>query len=151
MTCTSFKFSALILVAAVISLVAYGRRFNSGVYIDANGNQIVFSNFVAYLDSFLNVSAMVSKFTTTSEDCQNLCMLTTSCLSVNVALTPDDKGRKLCQMLSTTKDIKPDHFGPSKAFYHLTTIVSVLLRKLCSHVGNSQCIIDKCIVVTSFH
>ena len=124
MNCVSLKFSSLLFAAYVLSLASGGQSPHAGVITDANGDQIIFLNFVPYLDSVLNVAAIVSKFTTNIEDCQALCMNTPLCLSVNVANLPDDEQRHLCQMLATTKNNELDRFGRSETFHHYSTIVS---------------------------
>ena len=128
-----YSFSTFLFAAYVLSP-------NVGVFTDTNGDQIIFLNFVPYLDSVLNVSAIVSKFTANVEDCQALCMNSPRCLSVNVAILPDNEQRHLCQMLATTKNIEPDRFGPSKTFHHFNTIVSVPF----SMIPQSLCCVHNC-------
>ncbi|KAJ7374866.1 hypothetical protein OS493_005219 [Desmophyllum pertusum] len=107
------------------------------MFTDANADKIVFLNFVSYFDSVLNVSAIVSKFTSSTEDCQFLCMTTLNCLSVNVAIGSDlSEGRHLCQLLNTTKNSKrDDDFKPSDTFHHFTTIVSPCFSQPCQRGG----------------
>lgn len=128
MSSISLRFSSVILVAYILSQVTCVQRSNVGMFTDANADKIVFLNFVSYFDSVLNVSAIVSKFTSSTEDCQFLCMTTLNCLSVNVAIGSDlSEGRHLCQLLNTTKNSKrDDDFKPSDTFHHFTTIVSIL-------------------------
>ena len=121
----SLKFSSFLFAAYALGLATGGQSPNIGVITDSNGDQIVFLNFMPYLDSVLNVQAIVSKvFAANVEDCHALCMNAPRCLSVNVAILPDDEQRHLCQMLGTTKNSEPDRFGPSKTFHHFNTIVS---------------------------
>ena len=127
---SSLKFSSLILVAFILFLshpsLTTGYRSNVGVFTGANGDQIIFSNSVPYLNSALKVSAVISKFTADAEDCQALCLNNPRCLSVNVAITLESEaGGHLCQLLPTTKTIKPDHFRPSDTFHHFHMVVSV--------------------------
>lgn len=123
----SMKLSGFILVTYILSSFTCGQRSNVGVFTDANGDQIIFFNFVPYLNSMLNVSAIASKFTANAEDCQVLCTNTPRCLSVNVALAHPygNKGGHLCQLLPAAKSTKPDRFGQSKTFHHFDTMVSV--------------------------
>jgi len=120
----SLKFSSFLFAAYILSLGTGGQSPDVGVITGTNGDQIIFLNFMPYLGSVLNVSAIVSKFAANVEDCQALCMSAPRCLSVNVAILPDDEQRHLCQMLGTTKNSEPDRFGPSETFHHFNTIVS---------------------------
>ena len=120
----SLKFSSFLFAAYILRLATGGQSPNIGVITDTNGGQINFVNFMPYLYSVLNVSAIVLKFTASVEDCQALCMNTPRCLSVNVAILPDDEQRHLCQMLGTTKKNVSDCFAPSETFHHFSTIVS---------------------------
>lgn len=122
----SMKLSSYILLAYILSSFKRGQLSNVGVLADAHGDQIIFLNFVPYLNSALNVSAILIKFTADAEDCQALCTNTPRCLSVNVATTSgSDEGRHTCQLLPATKNTKPDRFGPSETFHHFNTVVSV--------------------------
>jgi len=128
MNCISLKFSSLsfLFAAYILRLAIGGQNLNIGVITDTHGDQIIFLNFMPYLHSVLNVLTIVSKFTANVEDCQALCMNTPRCLSVNVAILPDDDQGHLCQMLGTTIKNGSDRFGPSETFHHFSTIVSDL-------------------------
>lgn len=143
MNCISLKFSSFLLVAYVLGLAAGGQSSNVGMFTNTNGDQIIFLNFMPYLDSVLNVSSVVSTLSANVEDCQALCMNTPRCLSVNVAILPDNEQRHLCQMLATTKNTEPDRFGPSETFHHFNTIVSVpfsmIPRCLCCICNCTDC------------
>lgn len=127
MTLVSLKFVGLIWVASGISSVFHGQDSNVEMFKFVSGEQIVFSNFVVYLNSLLNVSAMESHSTETPEDCQDLCLLTPHCFSINVAIHSNSENRRLCQLLSTNKEGKSEHFVPSNYFNHFTTVVSIFI------------------------
>ena len=127
MTLVSLKFVGFIWVASGISSVLYGQDSNVEMFKSVSGEQIVFSNFVVYLHSLLNVSAMESHSTETPEDCQDLCLLTPHCFSINVAIHSNSENRRLCQLLSTNKEGQSEHFVPSNYFNHFTTVVSIFI------------------------
>ena len=131
----SLKFSSFLFALYVFGLATGGRSPNIGVITDTNVDQITSLNFMTYLGSVLNVSAIVSKFAANVEDCQALCMNTPRCLSINVATLHDDGQRHFCQIVATTKNSEPDRFGSSVTFRHYNTIVSdpsfVIPRCLC--------------------
>ncbi|KAL9975380.1 hypothetical protein ACROYT_G012536 [Oculina patagonica] len=135
MNSLSTKFSSFILVAYILSSFKREQLFNEGLFINANDDHIIFLNFVPYLNSVLNVSAIASKFTADAEDCQALCTYTPRCLSVNVAATSGSKGRHLCQLLPATKNTRPDRFGPSETSHHFNTIVPPCFSQPCQRGG----------------
>ena len=121
---TSLKFVLSAWLAYCHSAVTGEKQSsNVGVVTAADGDEIVFLNFVSYFDSKLRIPINISKMVATAEECQYLCLGTAKCLSVNVKRA-DSNGLHLYELLSATKDSESDKFEPRETFHHFSTIVS---------------------------
>ena len=101
---------------------------SGGIITDAGGSQILYSNFVAYCGSMLNVSCLLSKYTKDGEECQFQCLDTPECLSVNIESAFKGDGElQLCQLLASTNERKSELLVASERFHHYTMKVSKYL------------------------
>lgn len=85
MVCLILTLLNFIMILQILpAAISEQQSSSAGIITDAGGSQILYSNFVAYCGSMLNVSCLLSKYTKDGEECQLQCLDTPECLSVNI-------------------------------------------------------------------
>lgn len=85
MVCLILTLLNFIMILQILpAAISEQQSSSAGIITDAGGSQILYSNFVAYCGSMLNVSCLLSKYTKDGEECQFQCLDTPECLSVNI-------------------------------------------------------------------
>lgn len=85
MVCLILTLLNFIMILPILpAAISEQQSSSAGIITDAGGSQILYSNFVAYCGSMLNVSCLLSKNTKDGEECQFQCLDTPECLSVNI-------------------------------------------------------------------
>ena len=101
MVCLILTLLNFIMILQILpAAISEQQSSNSGIITDAGGSQILYSNFVTYFGSMLNVSCLLSKYTKDGEECLFQCLDTPECLSVNIESAFKGDGElQLCQLL----------------------------------------------------
>ena len=106
MVCLILTLLNFIMILQILpAAISEQQSSSADIITDAGGSQILYSNFVAYCGSMLNVSCLLSKYTKDGEECQFQCLDTPECLSVNIESAFKGDGElQLCQLLASTKE-----------------------------------------------
>ena len=128
MVCLILTLLNFIMILQILPSAISEQQSSSAGIITDGGSQILYSNFVAYCGSMLNVSYLPSKYTKDGEECQFQCLDTPGCLSVNIQSAFKGDGElQLCQLLASTKERKSENLVASVRFDHYTMKVSKYL------------------------
>lgn len=129
MVCLILTLLNFIMILQILpAAISEQQRSSADIITDAGGSQILYSNFVAYCGSMLNVSSLLSKYTKDGEECQFQCLDTPECLSVNIESAFKGDGElQLCQLLPSTNERKSELLVASERFHHYTMKVSKYL------------------------
>ena len=121
MVCLILTLLNFIMILQILpAAISEQQSSSAGIITDAGGSQILYSNFVAYCGSMLNVSCLLSKYTKDGEECQLQCLDTPECLSVNIL-------KALSKVLASTKERKSELLVASERFHHYSMKVSKYL------------------------
>ena len=128
MVCLILTLLNFIMILQILPSAISEQQSSSAGIITDGGSQILYSNFVAYCGSMLNVSCLLSKYTKDGEECQFQCLDTSECLSVNIESAFKGDGElQLCQLLASTKERKNELLVASERFHHYSMKVSKYL------------------------
>ena len=98
--------------------------FSEKAFSEGSMGDFSYVNFMINEFSRLNITSIGRKLVQEEDDCAFACLKIPTCFSYNMATSPDDNGKLLCELLASDKYNNSDKFNTSKEFHHFHIPVS---------------------------
>ena len=109
------------LIFLIVSICSFSLK---KAFSEGSIGEFLYVNFMINEFSRLNITSIGRKLVQEEDDCAFACLKIPTCFSYNMATSPDDNGKLLCELLASDKYNNSDKFNTSKEFHHFHIPVS---------------------------
>ena len=109
------------LIFLIVSICSFSLK---KAFSEGSIGEFLYVNFMINEFSRLNITSIGRKLVQEEDDCAFACLKIPTCFSYNMATSPDDNGKLLCELLASDKYNNSDKFITSKEFHHFHIPVS---------------------------